>query len=173
MRGLVVAAIMTPLMVGAATASELQIGAAGGVYAPYDSEDDPYEKGFVLLSQLLWVGDNEHLRWGGELQLRSFEADRDDDHVQLYTLQALFHYRILPNEVVNPYLGVGAGMTLVDLNEDETFGGVGLVGVEFKLEPAVMFFVEGRATIDIPVENDFDEDELSGLGGIAGFRVAF
>lgn len=86
---------------------------------------------------------------------------------------------IIPNPVVEPYIGAGFGVYFASLDEnfgvddDSTdFGGYLSFGIDFWLNPKVALNLEGRYQW---IESEFDgfDVDLSGWNALFGVRVSF
>jgi hypothetical protein len=109
--------------------------------------------------------------------LGGFGADRGPDEVSVVPLT--FGLRlIVPNPVIEPYLGAGLGMYFADLKEpgiddsDATVGGYVSVGMDAWLNPRIALNFEGKYHFAEPEFNGIDVD-VSGWTLGMGVRLSF
>jgi hypothetical protein len=111
--------------------------------------------------------------------LGGFSADRGPDEVTVVPLT--FGVRlIIPNPVIEPYLGAGLGMYFADLEEptsgiddsDTTVGGYAAIGLDAWLNPRIALNFEGKYHFAEPEFNGIDVD-VSGWTVGMGVRVSF
>jgi hypothetical protein len=165
---------------------------AGG-FVPWQGD-----AGYTLLMQLLGSGASGKARFGGELEFRSFDSrivEVSDVEVDSYVLRAIWQQHFAPDGPVSPYIGLGLGIAISDVDDEkvdrvrgeETRGntgagpdGVFMLGVQARIPGAdyLSVYAEGRAgfTIDITDRNDetgLETENLGGASGSAGLRFRF
>ena len=118
----------------------------------------------------------------------AFSAERGGDEVGVVPLTIGGRF-IVPNPIVEPYLGFGLGVYFASLEEapyvdysgidddDTTFGGYFSLGMDFWLNPKMALNVEGKyhwvePTFTTHAGNELDVD-LSGWALNFGFRLSF
>jgi hypothetical protein len=108
-----------------------------------------------------------------------YTADRGPD--DLTVVPITFGVRlILPNPVIEPYVGAGLGLYIADLQEptsgiddsDTTVGGYGSFGLDAWLNPRVALNFEGKYHFAKPEFNGIDVD-VSGWTFGMGVRLSF
>ncbi|MGE5189486.1 MAG: outer membrane beta-barrel protein [Gemmatimonadota bacterium] len=109
----------------------------------------------------------------------AYAADRGDDDVAVAPLT--FGARlIVPNPIIEPYVGAGVGLYFASLDEpstgiddtDTTVGGYASLGIDAWLNPRVALNLEGRYHWAEPQFNGIDVD-VSGWTATMGVRVSF
>jgi len=109
--------------------------------------------------------------------LGGFSAERGPDEVAVVPLT--FGLRlIVPNPVIEPYLGAGLGMYIADLKEpgiddsDATIGGYVAIGMDAWLNPRMALNFEGKYHFAKPEFNGIEVD-VSGWTLGMGVRISF
>lgn len=104
-------------------------------------------------------------------------ADGGPDEVQVMPLT--FGLRlIIPNPIIEPYIGAGVGMYFADIDEpglhesDTTFGGYMSVGLDAWLNPRLALNLEGKYHFAEPDFNGIEVD-VSGWTFGMGLRFVF
>ncbi len=127
-----------------------------------------------------------HKHDDGKFKVNGVEYS-DPVEASSYSLDLNAFMDIPTKSFASPYLGIGAGVTQLELNDGilndstETLHLMGAAGVSFKLEPKLSLFLEARAdrygTVTIEadagagtVEQDFSMSNVSFMGG---FRYNF
>ena len=184
-RAILAAAVLVFALAPSLARAQIHVGAGGGVFLPY--EGDP--GGSVSVhAQGAFAG--RHLRAGGELEYRRFDASlaRDFRNVgyDAIFLRFLFHYHFLPDAVVSPYLGFGTGINVNIITNQERRGTVSggfttlaIAGLEAPVPGTgrLAFFTEARVgtVTDIwkKTRANWQLDQVGGFTGMAGFRWRF
>lgn len=168
-----------------------RVRSRGGGFFPWDGDSGP-----TVIGQ---VGGRVKENWRllGEFEYRDYSTtllDVDDVDVQGYGLRFVAHYMFLPEDIVNPYVGAGVGLTLQALDNEkiervleQSFASVdvtpvalsvavmGILGLEIPVGDHFAFFAEGRVGADIALTrtevdtggNKTDDDlDAENLGGI-------
>jgi len=186
---------------GSAQADDLYYGGAGGgAFVPWSGNT-----GWTLMGEFGTDWSSPHVRVGGEVVFSDSSEDawlgypnRLEAKVGIRTYQANFvtRYMLFPGSF-SPYVGVGAGFSVIDV-DDQRFkqavnpntlyfvrgnsgvgvgGGVlGLVGLELPLgSQNVNFFAEGRASYIWELTNALEplvgSNNFSGFSGLVGMRL--
>ncbi|MCG8588471.1 MAG: porin family protein [Proteobacteria bacterium] len=192
-RALLLCALACGLGLPTAAAADLHLGAGAGGVVPWDSDADP---GYSLLGQISGGGFGDRLRIGGELEYREYEVELlgvDDVSVDTYDLRLTLQFVFFP-ETLSPYVGAGAGLTLIDLDDKrvedglaaagvdvEAFGvaagAIAFAGVQLPLGSVFSLWTEARTSIAFDVTGDGNEDlnpsDLGAFTGAAGVRLSF
>lgn len=157
------------------------IGVQLGFYTPNDDRDglDGYDTGGNFNVML---GARMSPFFAVEGSVGGFVAERDswgDDEVSVIPL-TLGARLIMPNPVIEPYIGGGFGIYFSSLDEPSSgidddssdFGGYLSLGLDFWLSPQVALNFEGRYQW---IEAEFDDVDvdLSGWTANIGVRVTF
>lgn len=168
------------------------VSVGSGVFLPWDGSrgydvSGMFHRGFG--SDRFWVG--------GEFEYRRFEADLKQDFRPDYDTFALrfqFQYHPFPKAIVSPYVGVGVGFLIHDVDDDrasgipgdklrsDVSGGLtllGLAGVEVPVPfvPWLQAFGEARIGNASDVwkrkGGNYQTDQVGGFTGMGGLRVRF
>lgn len=159
----------------------------GGAFEPNDSSDGlaGYDSGG---SFDLGFGSRVSPILAIEGTVGGFGADRGPDEVRVVPLTVGVRL-ILPNPILEPYVGGGVGFYFVDLKEPFNFGGIGTddsdataggylsLGLDAWLNPRVALNLEGKYHMATPTFTNnagtsFDVD-VSGWAVSLGVRLGF
>lgn len=165
---------------------------AGG-FVPFQGD-----AGYSLLLQLLGSNAAAKARFGGEFEYRSFDTTVlgvEDVDVDSYVLRLVWQQHFMPDAVVTPYLGLGIGVAINDVDAgkvDRVKGrnvrgsigagpdGLFMLGVQARIPGAeyLSIYGEGRVgfTYDVTDREDktaLDVESLGGFTGSAGLRFRF
>jgi hypothetical protein len=186
-------ALTAVLLVGAPASGDGHLAMQAGGFVPWQGD-----AGYSLLLQLLGSNASAKARFGGELEFRSFDSKIigvSDVDVDSYVIRALWQQHFLPDGPVTPYIGLGLGVAINDVDDhkvDRVKGrnvrsstgagpdGVFMLGIQAKV-PGVDYlsiYGEGRVgfTVDFIARNDesgLETENLGGASGSAGLRFRF
>lgn len=179
------------LLWGVALPAQADLHISGGVggLVPWRGE-----VGHSSIGQVLGSIFSERLRIGGEVEYSSYQTDTvglDDVGVTSYNGRAIVQFVPFPT-TLSPYLGLGAGLNVVELDDDRLdrvhssvdkkaigvgIGGIGFAGVHVPLGTRLSLFGEARAGVSFNANDELDQalgsDRLGGFSGMAGMRVSF
>jgi len=181
------AALLAP-----AAAPAVELGAAGGVFAPFDGNT-----GGSASAQIAFrPSDESAWRLGAEILFREFDTGifgADDVDTESYQLAAFAHYTFRePGWTVHPYTGfyVSGAVNVIDADDvrrqtavrsiDDVGGafGVGsLLGADIPVGQLFSFFAEARVHYDLHIHDAPDgqreQENFGGVTGMAGVRWRF
>jgi hypothetical protein len=169
------------------------VGMQAGAYVPFQGD-----VGHSLALQMLGSNHTGKSRWGGEFEYRRFDTQvigvRNVD-VESYVIRALWQYHFLPDAALTPYLGLGLGVTINDVDDDKVDrvkgrntrnatgagpDGLFLLGLDAKIPGAdfMSLYAEGRVgfSYDFTGREDKTRLETENLGGVTasgGLRFRF
>jgi hypothetical protein len=172
-------------------AAQFTMSAGAGYFQPWHGDGGGDFRGSLGAT----FGREKRFRLSGEFSYREFETELfnvDDVEVESYRLALVFHYRLMPDAVIQPYLGVRYGIA-VNLIDDEAIergrpGNVavdgigsgigigGIVGLEIPIGPHLFLFSEANLGAEIQLVEDDDDlevEEIGGVSGLAGLRLVF
>ena len=197
---LATAALCAALLCAAPAGAELYFGGAGGAFVPYEGDT-----GWTVLAEFGSDWTSDHVRVGGEAIFTSLDTTVDatalggsrfELAIRTYELRFVTRYVLFPGRVT-PYVGVGAGVVLIDTDDAPaaaagslaalalSLGGIsvaggldGHVGLELPLfSKEVNLFAEGRAEYNWDFAGDLPrslrENATDGFSGIAGLRARY
>jgi hypothetical protein len=190
---LVLAALAAAVWIGEPASAEGHMAVQAGGFVPWQGDAGP-----SLLLQLLGSGAAAKARFGGEFEYRTFDSKIigvSDVDVDSYVIRAIWQQHFVPDAPVTPYLGLGLGVAINDVDDhkvDRVKGrnvrsstgagpdGVFMLGLAANVPGAdyLSVYVEGRVgfTIDIISRNDgsdLETENLGGASGSAGLRFRF
>jgi hypothetical protein len=188
---LAVAAVL--LLAGPAAAAGHMALQAGG-FVPFQGDAGP-----SFLLQLLGSNASARARFGGEFEYRGFDTTimgvRNVD-VDSYAIRAVWQQHFMPDAPVTPYIGLGIGVSINDVDDDKVdrvYGrnvrhatgagpdGVFMLGVQAKI-PGLDFmsiYGEGRVGFSYDFSGRADKDatveteNFGGASGSGGIRFRF
>jgi hypothetical protein len=174
----------------AAAAGHLSMQA--GAFTPWQGD-----VGFTTTLQLLGSNQSGRSRWGGEFEYRNFDskiAGVPNVDVESYVIRAMWQYHFRPDSALTPYFGLGLGLLINSVDDDEVDLGNGrnvrgstgagldalfLFGLDFKLPGEyVSLFAEGRVGMGFEGTGDNDNSDvyfenMGGASGNLGVRFRF
>lgn len=181
------------VLVAAPAAADTHLSAQLGGFAPW-SGDAGVTTGF----QILGSGASGASRWGGEFEYRHFDSKisgvRNVD-VDSYVFRAMWQYHFEPDAVFTPYLGLGLGVVVSDVDDGKVDAAKGfnaidsvgagldavvLFGVSFNVPRTdyLSLFAEGRVGMGFSTFGEgsgsgVDTENVGGASGSAGVRFRF
>ncbi len=155
----------------------------GGGFEPNDSHDglDGYDSGFNFDAG---IGSRVTPILAIEGTIGGYGADRGPDEVRVVPLTVGVRL-ILPNPIIEPYVGGGVGFYFADLKEpingiddsDATGGGYVSLGLDAWLNPRVALNLEGKYQMATPTfRNNLGQEidvDVSGWTISLGVRLGF
>jgi hypothetical protein len=187
------AVLAAAVLAAAPAAADGHLAVQGGGFVPWQGDAGP-----SFLLQLLGSNARARARFGGELEFRTFDSQIigvSDVDVEAYVIRAVWQQHFVPDAPVTPYLGLGLGVAINDVDDrkvDRVKGrdvrsstsagpdGVFMLGLAAKLPGAdfVSVYAEGRIgfSVDYVSRNDathLESENLGGASGNAGLRFRF
>lgn len=185
-----IGALAAFLVAGPASADGHMAAQVGG-FAPWSGD-----AGVMTSVQLLGSNASGRSRWGGEFEYREFDTKIQgvsDVGVSSYLLRAMWQYHFRPDALATPYVGLGLGVTINDVDNDkvnEALGyhardevgagldGVFLLGASLNIPGAeyMSIFAEGRLGLAFDASGgngDVEVENVGGASGSAGLRFRF
>lgn len=191
--GLALAVFGGALLAGAPAKADGHMTVQGGAFVPW--QGDP---GYSFLLQLLGSNASAKARFGAEFEFRNYDSNImgvSDVAVESYAVRAVWQQHFRPDGSVSPYIGLGLGFTINDVNDgkvDRARGqnvrrsigagpdGVFMLGLQARVPGAdyLSLYVEGRVgfAYDFTDRRDKTQLQVENLGGAtgsAGLRFRF
>ena len=183
-------ALAALLAVGNASADGHMSAQVGG-FVPWSGD-----AGIMTSVQLLGSGASGRSRWGAEFEYRGFDTKIQgvsNVDVSSYVVRAIWQYHFRPDAVATPYIGLGMGVTINDVDNDEVndalgyhardqvgagLDGIFLLGISVNIPGAeyMSVFAEGRVGMAFDASGgngDVDVEGVGGASGSAGLRFRF
>lgn len=190
------------LTIASPAAAQLTISASAGGFDPWQGDGGGDFRGAVGAT----FGRGKNFRLSGEFSYRDLETrvyGVDNIEIESYRLSVVFHYRFMPNAVIQPYLGARGTVALNSIDDeaierakdnlykvDDYGAGVGFAavfGLEVPMNEHLFLFAEVDAGADFlitddndPYDRDYwddddntDSEEIGGITGSGGIRIVF
>jgi hypothetical protein len=186
-------AALAALLAAAPAGAGGHVAAQVGGFAPWSGD-----VGVMTSVQILGSNASGRSRWGGEFEYRQFDSKISgvsDVDVDSYVLRGMWQYHFRPDLRVTPYVGVGLGVAVNVVDDDEVdaalgfdardsvgagLDGVFLLGVGVNIPGAeyMSVFAEGRVGLAFDVAGEGSQDgvaveNVGGASGSAGLRFRF
>jgi hypothetical protein len=177
------AACAALLAAGPAAAAGGAVGVQVGGFVPWDGD-----AGVMTSVQVLGSNASGRSRWGGEFEYRSYGRDIQGVNgvdASSYVLRGIWQYHFRPDSLLTPYVGLGLGLTINVVDDDEVDDALGfnardpvgagldgtfLLGVSMNV-PGVEYmsiFAEGRLGLAFDAAEEDDDIEVDNVGGGSG-----
>lgn len=200
--GLLLAVAFMSVLVAESAAAQFTMSASAGIFDPWREDGNQVFRGAAGAT----FGKGKRFRLSGEFAYREFESEifgvKDVD-IDSYQIALVFHYRLLPDAAVQPYVGVRSSVAVNQIDDgaierakndlvrvDDTTSSIGvaaILGIEFPIGEHFFLFAEtdigaeflftqdddGYRDNDYYDDNDVNVEQIGGIHGVAGVRVVF